>query len=418
VPLSNHRWFVLCLSYLCMLVFAFALQCFPPILPLVVRDLGMTHGEAGMLMSLFALPAIALAVLAGRLSDRVGPFRTGLGALSLVIVGHTIFATSRTLLSAAVARVVAGAGGVTVSIVAAQVLTQWFRGREIGTAMGIYNTAMPVGTIVCFNTFGRLGESLGWRAPIVLTVLLAGVAMSALVLFHRLAPDPTGGDGTVSKGGEPGLFASLLKLGVVMWLVGLCWMWFNAAAISFSTFAPDFLTSRGYAVGTAGSLASLLMWGSLVLSPAVGRLLDRVGNNEVFIAIGGAIMACAVYAVPRSSSILPPFIASAVAVALVPSPVFSFPARSLRPRDLGLGFGVLGMLSSTGMVFGPYVTGLVRARTGSYETSFLFVSIMALFVTMTALVTRVASCRRQPAPPVPGMERHGQDGVPGAERRD
>jgi len=112
-------------------------------------------------MSLFALPAIFLSILAGLLSDHWGPFKTGVISLILVIIGTLIFAVSSTLLYAGLGRVIAGVGAATISIVAAQILSQWFRGRELGTAMGIYNTAMPVGTIICFTTFGGLGESLG-----------------------------------------------------------------------------------------------------------------------------------------------------------------------------------------------------------------------------------------------------------------
>jgi cyanate permease len=41
------------------------------------------------------------------------------------------------------------------------------------------------------------------------------------------------------------------------------------------------------------------------------------------------------------------------------------------------------------MLFGPYVAGLVRDKTGSYETSFVFLSILAVLVTVTALTLRI-----------------------------
>ena len=159
----RYRWVILILSCLSMLVFAFTMQCLPPILTLLIEELKLTHAEAGSLMSLFSLPAILLAILAGTLADRWGAFKTGVIALIFVIIGTLIFAMSGAFLYAGLGRVVAGVGAVTISIVAAQVLSLWFKGREIGTAMGIYNTAMPVGTIISFTTFGRLGQGLGLR---------------------------------------------------------------------------------------------------------------------------------------------------------------------------------------------------------------------------------------------------------------
>jgi len=389
MPASRYRWVILILSYLCMLVFAFTLQSLPPILTLIIEELKLTHAEAGLLMSLFSLPAIFLAILAGLLSDRWGPFKTGVIPLVLVITASLLFAVSDTLLYAGLGRVIAGIGAVTISIIAAQMLSQWFRGRQIGTAMGIYNTAMPVGTIICFTTFGRLGESLGWRMPIFITALIGVVGLIAFLLLYKPAPNPPQKISLDKEEKATGLFSSLSKVGVLIWLVAFCWMWFNAATISFSTFAPDFFMSKGYSIGFAGFLASLVMWGALGLSPVIGYLVDKVNNNDVFIGVGGVIMATAIYLVTRSTDFLFPMVVMAVAVAFIPAPVFSFPSKILQPENLGLGFGILSTVSGVGMFFGPYMAGLVRDKTGSYEISFIFLSILALLVTLTAIILRI-----------------------------
>ena len=136
---SRYRWVILILSYLCMLGFAFSLQSIPPILTLIIKELDLTHAEAGLLMSLFALPTVFLAVLFGSLSDRWGPFKIGVISLILVTVGTIIFAVSDTFLFAGSGRAIAGVGAAAVSIVSAQIVSQWFRKRELGTAMGIWD---------------------------------------------------------------------------------------------------------------------------------------------------------------------------------------------------------------------------------------------------------------------------------------
>ena len=385
VSVGKYRWVILILAYLCMLGFAFTFQSLPPVLTLIAEELRLTHAEAGLLMSIFSLPTIFLAILTGLLSDRFGPFKIGLISLILMVVGALIFAISGTLVYAGLGRFIAGLGAATISIVAAQILSLWFRGREAGTAMGIFNTAMPVGTIVCFTIFGRLGEGLGWRVPIFITVMIGVMGLAAFLLLYKPAPNPPRNI-TLE---EEGLFSSLLKVGVSVWLVGFCWMWFNAALISFSTFAPDFFISKGYSIGFAGFLASLLMWGSLGLSPIIGRLVDKIGNNDLFIGAGGIILATAIYLITRSTDFLFPMVVMAVAVALIPAPVFAFTSKVLKPENLGLGFGILSAVSSIGVFFGPYIAGLVRDKTGSYEMSFIFLSILAILVTVTAIILRV-----------------------------
>lgn len=385
VSVDKYRWVILILAYLCMLGFGFTFQSLPPVLTLITEELKLTHAEAGLLMSLFSLPTIFLAILTGLLSDRLGPFKIGLISLILMVVGALIFAVSGTLVYAGLGRFITGLGAATISIVAAQILSLWFRGREAGTAMGIFNTAMPVGTIVCFTIFGRLGEGLGWRVPIFITVMTGVMGLAAFLRLYKPAPNPPQKI-TFEK---EGLFSSLLKVGIPVWLVGFCWMWFNAAVISFLTFAPDFFISKGYSIGFAGFLTSLLMWGSLGLSPIIGRLVDKVGNNDLFIGAGGIILATAIYLVTKSTDFLFPMVVMAMAVAFIPAPVFAFTSKVLKPENLGLGFGILSAVSSIGIFFGPYMTGLVRDKTGSYEMSFIFLSILAMLVTVTAIILRV-----------------------------
>lgn len=208
MPSNKYRWVILILSYLCMLEFALTLQSLPPILTLIIKDLRLPYAEAGLLMSLFALPAMLLSIPAGLLADRFGPFRIGILSLVLTVIGMSVIVVSGTLLYISLGRVIAGIGAVIISIVSAQTLSQWFRGREGGTAMGIWNTAMPVGTIVCFASFGKLGESFGWRMPISIVAIVGIVVLTSFLLLYRNAPNlpqkvQAGGDGRECYRGYP-----------------------------------------------------------------------------------------------------------------------------------------------------------------------------------------------------------------------
>ncbi len=393
VPVSRYRWVILILAYFCTLGLAFTFHSLPPILTLIIEELKLSHAEAGLLMGLFALPTIFLAILTGLLLDRWGVFKIGVISLILVIIGMFIFAVGGTFLYIGLGRVIAGSGATAISMVALKMLSQWFRRREVGTAIGISNTAMPVGAIICFTTFGRLGESLGWRMPIFIPVMIGIVGLAAFLILYKPAPDLP--QKIISDKGKKttGLFSNLLKIEVSIWLIGFCWMWFNASTISFLTFAPDFFISKGYSIGFAGFLISLLMWGLLILSPIIGHLIDKVNNNDVFIGVGGIILATAIYLVTRSTNFLFPMVVMAVAMGLVPVSVLSFPSKILKSENLGLSFGILLTCASIGRVFSPYIAGLIRDKTGSYEISFIFLSILALLTTLTALILRIKTRR-------------------------
>jgi len=69
--------------------------------------------------------------------------------------------------------------------------------------------------------------------------------------------------------------------------------------------------------------------------------------------------------------------------------VFSYLSRILSPRSMGLGFGILNMVSGIGMFFGPYLAGFIRDKTGSYEITFLFLSGVSLLIPLTAVILRI-----------------------------
>ena len=388
MPSIRYRWVILILTYICLLTYGFTLQSVPPILPLIIEAQRLTHAEAGLLMSLFSVPGILLGILAGSLSDRLGAFKIGVFSFILVIIGGLTFATSNVFLLAGLGRIIAGIGAITLVIISLQTLSRWFTGREIGTVMGIFNTSYPVSIILPLLTFGILGENFGWRMPILITIVTCTLGLIAFLILYKPPPNLPQEIAFEKEEGRINLPSNLFTIGLPIWLVGVCWMLFNASLISFLTFAPDFLVSMGHSISYAGFLTSLIMWGTLPMSLIIGRMVDRIGNNELFIAIAGILFAGSIYFVSRSTEFLFPMICVTFAAAIAPVPIMAFPSKLVKPKDLGLGFGIITALNSTGMVFGPYIAGLIRDITGSYEMSLTFMSMMAMLLTIFALLLR------------------------------
>jgi CP family cyanate transporter-like MFS transporter len=133
---AKRRWVILGVATLSCLAFATTMQSVPPILSLIMAEFQLTYAQGGLLMSLFALPGIAISIPAGMLTDRYGQKTIGITCFALMIVGTAIFASGNSLPVLILGRVVAGAGALTILVLAPQLLAQWFAGREMGTAMG------------------------------------------------------------------------------------------------------------------------------------------------------------------------------------------------------------------------------------------------------------------------------------------
>ncbi|MDY6856058.1 MAG: MFS transporter [Thermodesulfobacteriota bacterium] len=380
---ERYRWNILALIYLSMLAFAFVFQSIPPVLSLIIHDFQISHTQAGLLMTLFALPGIFLSIPGGILFDLFGTKKIAVSCFVLMIVGVLVVIFGRTFLHLAIGRTVSGVGALVLAIGLPRFLIQWFSGKELGIAMGIFNTAIPLGSIISFSLLGRLGKGLGWHTSVSLSGIVTFIALIAFLLFFKHPPSLNNASLREFNFQLP----NFRETGISIWLLAMAWMWFNASLISLSTFAPDFfMEHRGFSIGFAGFLTSFIMWGSLLFSPAVGYIIDKWGFKEILIAISGLILGVVIFLIPYVPGFLIFFmVLIGLSVALVPAPVFSLPSDLLEPENLGFGFGIISTCLSVGMVFGPYFVGLIREQTGSYEMSFIAMAGFALFVTITIL---------------------------------
>jgi MFS family permease len=386
---ARSRWGILVVIYLCMLSYAVTLQSIPPVMSLVLARFHLSHHEAGLLMSMFSLPGIFLSLPSGVLSDRYGAKPVGVAALILTIAGTFLVATGQSFPMALAGRTTAGVGAVALVIIAPKAIAQWFAGRELGVAMGIFNTAMPLGTISMLNTAPVLSALWGWRTSVWASLAFV---VAALVIFSTLYRNPMTVTEEKTKIGRS--VGKVGQVGLPIRLVGASWGFFNASVMSFFTFAPDFLLSKGLVLGKAGFDTSLVMIGSMLFSPVIGYLTDRVGYKAAFIGAGGVGMAALLLLVPligHGFAIL--FVGIGLTAALIPAPVYSLAADVVSRDRLGLGYGILSTLNNVGMFVGPQIVGLTRDITGAYTASFWLMAFFAFLGTASMAVMRAT--RRQ-----------------------
>ena len=379
---SGYRWIILAMTYVCMLSFALVFQSIPPILALIISEFQITGAQAGLLMGLFALPALAIAIPSGFIVDRLGAKTVALSALVIMILGTLILGLNQNLLVAYFGRIISGIGASTLSIVLPQMLSQWFIRRELGLGMGVFNTAMPLGTILSFSFLGNVGKAFGWRTSILLTTFVSVVALFVFLWLFK-SPPPTKIREPEGESAPKSLLLAIRGVGVPIWIAGVAWLLFNASFIAFLTFAPDFFVFEGYEIGFAGFMTSIVMMGSLILSPVIGFLVYKFRREEPLIGLGGLALAALLFFIPTASSPVPLLILIGLSAAFVPAPIFSLPSKLVKPENLGLSFGILATCANLGTVAGPYLAGLAKDVTASFATSFYFMAFFALLQTIT-----------------------------------
>jgi predicted MFS family arabinose efflux permease len=383
----KRPWLMLALAYLSTLVFAFSIQAISPVLSLIIADLNISHQEAGLLVSLFALPGVFLSIPIGTFIDRYGLKPVNIVLIVLIVIGLVITVFGGSFWMLLIGRLVAGVGAIPLSfMIGGRIVSEWFPGKGLGRAMGILSTAVPVGFILALNSLAFVGGAFGWRAAVGVSAAFSVIVL--LIFWALYSPNPESAHGPDTKAAAVNPF----KVGGMIWLVGLIWALFNGVVISFVSFAPDFFVSGGMTIVFAGFLASSLLWESPVISPFVGALIDRIGSEGLIIGIGNAILAVGVLAVVGGG--LPPLLAIAImglAITLPPPAVYALPPKLMDPRVLGLGFGIVTTMFSVGSLVGPYLVGLVTDLSGSYQTGFLLMAGYAAIAAICGFGLYIAS---------------------------
>lgn len=384
-PGTNLRWAMLLVIFLTRTSMGFQFQSIAALTSFLVPAFALSYAEVGLLMGLFMLPGVVIAVPGGLLGQRFGSLRVVVVGLGLMIVGGMIVSYSAGLHTAAFGRAIGGVGGVLVNIMLARMVADWFRERELQTAMGLMLSAWPFGMALALVILGPLAAATSWRIAEYVTVAAAGLALALIALAYRDAPAERGAP--AASVNEPARF----HLGVPgrVWALavsaGIGWAVLNASVIVVASFAPSFLMSRGASVAEAGGITGLALWISILSVPLGGLVADRLKRPRLLVVAGCVATAITIACAARAPWPALWLVASGILLGLPPGIMMALLPRAVRPEHLATALGVFYALFYLGMAVSQTVAGYLRDVTGDAAMPLLFASGLML-VTIAAVV--------------------------------
>lgn len=179
-------------------------QILPTVAPLMAKDLNLTDTEIGMMEAVLLLSFTVLAPLFGRLGDKYS--RTKLMAAAAVIwsvaTAFTGFADKLPLWTPAISftlplvqltialssiavllcmiRVVVGVGESSYTTMTPSLLADYFPPKKRGTALGVFQAAIPLGFALGYVIGALLAYYFGWRRSFMI-VGIPGIFAAILV---------------------------------------------------------------------------------------------------------------------------------------------------------------------------------------------------------------------------------------------
>ena len=305
--MQRYRYVVLGVGFLAQTSFAAALFSFAVLAPALQEEFDVGLGELGLAIALSS-GGMTLTLLAwGLLTDRVGErvvISIGLGTASALLL-LAAAADDFVLLVALVT--LAGMAGAAVNAATGRAVMSWFPASERGLALGIRQTAVPVGGGLGALILPLLASHLGLGAAFA--ALAGGCALAAAAAFTWLREAPGFPEETIAgQVGSPLRDRRLWQLAAGSTLL-------VSVQIALTGFIVLFLhEERGLSPGAAGAVLALINLAGAVLRIGLGRLSDRIGSRlrplrTLSVALAAA-MACAAILTEAPDAVL---IASLVA---------------------------------------------------------------------------------------------------------
>jgi len=239
-----RRWAVLVVGMLT-LVATCAFQYGLPFLVPALRASGLTLAEAGLLISAPIAGVLSSLVVWGAVTDRVGELRVLVAGLAATIALLAVAATVDRTLVLGLLLAAAGATSSCVHVASGRLILGWFAAHERGLAMGLRQTAQPLGVALAAVTLPGLGA----RDPAAAIAFLAVASGVALLLVVAVVRDPA-----MPDAGDVAATASPYR-GDFLWRVHASSTLLVVPQFTVSAFAFDYLVNdRSWPSAAAGSV--------------------------------------------------------------------------------------------------------------------------------------------------------------------
>ena len=249
-------------------------------------------------------------------------------------------------------------------------MTDWFAGKEIATAMAIFVNSWPAGIAVSLLVLPWIGTGYGVGA---VHLGVAAFIACGIVLLATLYRPPA--DAAVMPTARLRLDRNAATAVIA---AGLIWGLFNIGFAIIFSFGPTMLVERGWSIAAAGSTISIVLWVAVASVPFGGFLADWTRRPQFILVAASIVFAALMLVLPRSGAVITTVVAIGLVSGLPAGPIMSLPARVLQPATRAIGMGLFFTVFYAAMMLGPVIGGACAKWAGSAAAAFDFGAAMVL----------------------------------------
>lgn len=346
------------------------------ILDLIAKDLNVSLGMAGMLITIFSLTFGISAPILLVLTAKIERKRLALLSLTVFLVGNILAAISPVYSILFIGRIISAISGsiliILCIVLAANIVEPKYRGR----AIGIVNMGVSASLVLGVPIGLSLGNMFGWRAPFIMIVVLTIISMIGVHFFmERVPPNPVSSIKEQIKS---------LKNRKVFFAHLTIFMMMSGHSVLYAYLTPYVKTTMGLGENNI-SLVYLLFGVAAVSGGAVGgTLADKFGSRRI-IPTFIIIYAVMVFATSPSTSIIPLFLFVLVIWGLMSwavTPAMQSYLMDAAPETSDMQISISNSALHFGIAFGSFLGGITIDQVGVRINPFVGGSLVILALGM------------------------------------
>ena len=289
----SYRWLVLAFVSLAMFGNYYAFDALNPVGPLLESQLGFTQAQIGLLDSAYNVAALLVLLAGGVFIDRAGAKRAIVLFGAISVIGAVVIAWAPSHLTMAAGRFIMGIGAEPLIVAATAILGRWFKGKELGFAMGVNLMIARFGSVAADNSASVApGLFYSWQPPLIVAALVSCTCVAGGLLYamiERRAERARPADTSVNT--DKLVLRDIVRFNRAYWyVVGLC-VTFYAAVFPFRRFANIiFVDTHGASPAHAAFLNGVIPLTAMFATPLFGLLVDKIGRRALLLMAGSFLL--------------------------------------------------------------------------------------------------------------------------------
>lgn len=265
--MARYRWTILALGTAAQTAYSAVFLGIPVLAPALQREYDLDLTEVGLAIAAANAGSVVTLLAWGLLADRIGERAVLAVGLAGCGIGLVIAANAPSFPVLVAALACAGASGASVNAASGRAVMTWFGRDQRGFALGIRQTALPIGGLVAALVLPPVEAAGGVRAGLL--VLAAGCLTAAMAGAIGLREAPPRGE-EITDIGHPVRDPRMWRLSVGSALV-------LVAQISILSFLILFLhQERGLSTAAAAGIFAFIQALGAASRIVSGRWSDRV----------------------------------------------------------------------------------------------------------------------------------------------